>query len=236
MAEHSIVGRVVKEKSIVGIIDKGTGMGELPKASGLNAFPNPAYSVNGTDLAAVGAAIAEKAGVDAPAWPEGFVSAVEGIEGKQDAFYSSAGAMYIKNIEVPSDITFTFISGLYANATELERYIAQGANVAYATAIFDGCTKLKEVVIGRCGSLNHYIFRNCTSLETAVLGGIGYPVAGAGIYGFLGCTQSTLTITVYVDAVTFAEISANVIGTAPWGATNATIIYRNSTTGEVITE
>lgn len=80
MAEHSIVGRIVKEKSLVGSIDKGTGMGELPSAAGQSEFPMPAYSANGTDLASIQAAIAEKSGVEAPAFPDGWKAAVEGLK------------------------------------------------------------------------------------------------------------------------------------------------------------
>lgn len=80
-----------------------------------------------------------------------------------------------------------------------------------------------------------YIADNCEKLQTVILGSVG--VAVNSVYGraFGDCTNPNLTITIYVDAATLADIPAAVSGNSPFGAVNATIIYKNSTTGEVIT-
>ena len=84
-------------------------------------------------------------------------------------------------------------------------------------------------------SNNTYIADDCKKLQTVILGSVG--VAVNSVYGraFRDCTNSNLTITIYVDAATLADIPTAVSGNSPFGAVNATIIYKNSTTGEVIT-
>ena len=82
---------------------------------------------------------------------------------------------------------------------------------------------------------NTYIAARCEKLQTVILGSVG--VAVNSMYGraFGDCTNPNLTITIYVDAATLADIPTAVSGSSPFGAENATIIYKNSTTGEVIT-
>lgn len=84
-------------------------------------------------------------------------------------------------------------------------------------------------------SNNTYIAQDCEKLQTVILGSVG--VAVSSVYGraFRYCTNPNLIITIYVDAATLADIPAAVSGNSPFGAVNATIIYKNSTTGEVIT-
>ena len=77
--------------------------------------------------------------------------------------------------------------------------------------------------------------RNCKKLQTVILGSVGVAVREMGIKAFANCTDPNLTITIYVDAATLADIPAAVSNNSPFGAVNATIIYKNSTTGEVIT-
>lgn len=84
-------------------------------------------------------------------------------------------------------------------------------------------------------SSSTYIASHCEKLQTVTLGSVG--VAVSSMYGraFRGCINPNLTITIYVDAATLADIPTAVSGSSPFGAVNATIIYKNSTTGEVIT-
>lgn len=69
----------------------------------------------------------------------------------------------------------------------------------------------------------------CTGLETVEIGSIGYPVSPT-IYTFKGCTQTGLTITAYSTSAK----SDTVLSSIRNGATNATIIIKDSTTGEII--
>ena len=82
---------------------------------------------------------------------------------------------------------------------------------------------------------NTYIAEDCEKLQTVILGSVGVAVSSMYNRAFRGCTNPNLIITIYVDAATLADIPADVSGNSPFGAVNATIIYKNSTTGEVIT-
>lgn len=88
-----------------------------------------------------------------------------------------------------------------------------------------------------CAYNNTYIVESgCPNLTDVTLGKIGTPVVGT-VYNnaLAGAKSSDLVITVYVDANTLTD-AKTITGNQPWGATNATVVYRNSTTGEVITE
>lgn len=116
------------------------------------------------------------------------------------------------------------------------------ARVAGITAIYGGAnpnpfsnSSIVTLELPSLQSNNTYIAAHCEKLQTVILGSVG--VAVSSVYGraFRDCTNPNLTITIYVDAATLADIPEAVSGNSPFGAVNATIIYRNSTTGEVIT-
>ena len=88
---------------------------------------------------------------------------------------------------------------------------------------------LETLLLPKLQYSGHYWIRNAKGLKTVQLGSIGYPINGLGDYAFWNCTQNDLTITVYV-----ADDATLPVSKSPWGATNATIIYRSATTGEVI--
>lgn len=88
--------------------------------------------------------------------------------------------------------------------------------------------------LGVASNNSYIVEESCSELVDVTLGGIGDPVVGTMYANALkGCTNSDAVITVYVDYATLAEAQA-FHSNAPWGATNATIVYRNSTTGEVL--
>lgn len=110
---------------------------------------------------------------------------------------------------------------------------------AVATAMpaqpFSNCTALKVLrlpkVSGEFTAGTYSIAENCTSLETVEIGSIGYALYNNNSYNsFKGCTQTGLTITVY----TTTESQAKMLESIRNGATNATIILKDSTTGETI--
>ena len=94
---------------------------------------------------------------------------------------------------------------------------------------------LKTLILPKLQYGGHYWARQATGLEKVQLGSIGYPVTSLGNYFFNKVTQNNLEITVYVDATSVSGITSAVKGSDPWGATNATVIYRSSRTGEIIT-
>ena len=97
--------------------------------------------------------------------------------------------------------------------------------------MFYGCTALKTVNFTSLQSIvesvpssssTDGVFGNCTALESVTLGSAGHPVTAlTGNYIFKNCTQSGLTITIYTSG------GASLSG-SPWGATNATIVYKSA--------
>lgn len=80
---------------------------------------------------------------------------------------------------------------------------------------FDGCTALNEITIPKnVTSISAYAFWNCKGLKTITFKGVPNSVDS---WAFRNCTQSDLTI--------YCPWSAGEVAGAPWGATNATIIY-----------
>lgn len=235
-----LVGRITAPKLLTARIDKGTGMGELPSAVGLSEFPMPAYSANGIDLTSVQTAIAEKSGVEKPVFPEGWIGAVEGIEKPPEVFYTPlSGVMYHRVMDFRGSSSAIAVSA-YKNAAMLEEFyapeIACDKVAQFGQEAFSGCTALKIVYLPKVTYCMHYNFRTCTALQKVQLGSVRYPVTAMTTLVFSGCSQADLEVTIYVDATRMDDIPTQVKSVAPFGATNATIIYRNSTTGEVITE
>lgn len=78
---------------------------------------------------------------------------------------------------------------------------------------------------------------NAPKLNQIIFGGIGFPCVElkSTALAYASTFGSNLTVTVYVNSNSVAEISADIKAAAPWGFTTATIVYRNSTTGDVLT-
>lgn len=189
---------------------------------------------------------------------KGFGAAVDGIQAGDDTYLADSGsyAMYKKTM----DLQANGIPFLYGCA-ELEEVHAPNFNGAIAANTFRNCPKLKIVDIPNAKNVgssfafwgdtaletlafpklnnasnggwnNAGTFRDCTGLKTVQLGSVGYSAYPTSSYiydAFLSDTQSELMITIYVPDKATLPISGQ-----PWGATNATIVYRSTTTGEVI--
>lgn len=168
------------------------------------------------------------------------VNVSSGGGGQTHVYYTRRGVCYVPNMIIePHDGIYngSGFGSMYERATELETVeiprIESNSSVA---STFAYCSKLKRAIIPKITIYGHYWFRSCTSLEEVQLGSIGYPVTSIAVYTFYQVTQSTLTITIYVNANSLSEIPTAITNNSPHGATNATIIYRNSTTGNVISE
>lgn len=110
---------------------------------------------------------------------------------------------------------------------------------------FFGCTSLKKAYLPKANGFAYngfsdFSFGNCTALQLIQLGSVGFPISqmveNAPYMPFFGCTNPELVIEIYCNYATLSELPQALTKGSPWGATNATIVYRNSTTGEVITE
>lgn len=202
--------------------------------------------VNDTTLTDIADAIREKNGTEDTYKPSQMADAVRGIEsGGIEVFNNADGALYTKHMKLTNvylkDSDIAIMTSKYRSCENLETVEisgqAIGANTNITpTSVFSNCKKLSCVIIDNITKYGHYCFQDCTALRNVILGSIGIPVVSmASAYIFRYCTQDFLEITIYVDATTLANIPTDVTKNAPWGATNATIIYSNSTTGEVIT-
>lgn len=154
--------------------------------------------------------------------------------GGTDLYYNEWSHLYVKNMDMPIYHRDMGLNQYFIRATNLETiriYEAEGATGTYGTPqnTFDSCTALKTAHIEALPKYNHYFFKGCTALEEAQLGSIGVPVTAMTSLTFAQCTQSNLVITIYV-----ADDATLPLSGSPYGATNATIIYRSATTGEVI--
>lgn len=161
-------------------------------------------------------------------------------------YINDYGTVYLKDmdlsgiskLDVDSVATRT---AMYAKCIHMRSMLCAAESVGAASLagtsnMVNGCTALETLAMPKAAYYGHYFARDCTSLKTVQLGSIGHPVTSMSERVFYNDTQNNLTITVYVDAATTADIVADVKNNAPWGATNATIVYRNSTTGEIIEE
>lgn len=155
--------------------------------------------------------------------------------GVEEVYCTKFGRVYVKNMELITTVDNMdpgMLNGTYQNADELETVYMHGTPWTSTVGLqntFNTCGKLKHATIEQVRRYSNYVFIRCPMLETAQLGCVGNGVLA--LYNtFYGLTQQNLTITIFVD-----DETAIPLANSPWGATNATIVYRSSTTGEVRT-
>ena len=122
------------------------------------------------------------------------------------------GAKYI-SAEFPISLTGRLPDNLFANSSVLKTIKAPGITS-----------------LDTSGGIGNGQFLTCTGLENCEIGSIGYGVTYCETWNFKNCTQSGLTITIYTTGAYADTAVANIRN----GATNATIIIKDSTTGETI--
>ncbi len=160
-------------------------------------------------------------------------------EGGEEVFFDSyCGCGYTKNVVYPRNNN---VARVYQECAHLETFSAPNFEISYPYNNAEYfCTyneNLRTLDLPVAKSFGHYNFQYNTGLKEVTCGSIGNPMEGGGLgYSFRGVTQSDVVFTIYTSAATLEE--ANTLhsgGPASWGATNATVIYRDATTGEVIT-
>ena len=98
--------------------------------------------------------------------------------------------------------------------------------------VFKHCPNLETIYLPKVSGFlegGNFIIQDCPKLKTAELGSVGNGVV-IGTYAFQNCTQTGLTITIYCAS---DKADANLSAIRNY-ATNATIIIKDSTTGETI--
>lgn len=106
---------------------------------------------------------------------------------------------------------------------------------AECNGLFNHCTalitvKLPKFISSTSNSNEDGQFAYCTALTNVELGSVGNTVQSVGSQLFSYCTQAGLNITVY----TTSELADTIIANIRNKATNATIILKDSTTGETL--
>lgn len=188
-------------------------------------------------LTAIANAIRNKTGKTDPMTLDQMPAEIEGIEagGGDIVKYSTAGKMYIEHVVVPEFVTELTNEGTY-DIYGIKSIIALGLTKISGHYQFGRVDNIVEKLV--CPRLSswgtgYWCYRS-KALKIVQAGSVGYPVVSMpNQNGFLWAPQPEITI--YVDATTIAEVPEEVRNYAPFGSDNATIIYRNSTTGEVIT-
>lgn len=142
------------------------------------------------------------------------------------------GCTYLEEVHAPNS-TVSIATNQFHDCPNLKIIDVPNVTSIAGVTAFGGCIALKQVAFPKVKTwYNLNVFIGCTALEQVQLGSVGNPInaVGSSKYSvFNGCTQSGLTITLYV-----ADDAVIPFNYQPWGATNATIVYRSATTGEVL--
>lgn len=88
-------------------------------------------------------------------------------------------------------------------------------------SVFSECTGITNINAPGVTNISGSAFSKCTNLATAVIGSEGNPVTNISSSAFSNCTNLT-DITVYVSD------PATALANSPWGATNASIVYKQA--------
>lgn len=141
-----------------------------------------------------------------------------------------SGMLYVPHMVIPDTAT-EFRNSFLNEAEELVTLEAKALLSAYQFAsALQNLSKLESVSWPNQTSYqggNTRTCNGCSALTQVQMGSIGHPVTNININ--MGGATAGKTVTVYCTA-----ISAITVGLVPWGAGD-TVIYRDSTTGEVLT-
>lgn len=163
-----------------------------------------------------------------------------GPNGEKLIYDSKIGMFYPEKMDITMNNSNAnnIFSGKYRLAQYLEeatvrgyKYIGQAGKGEHA---FSGCSKLKKIVFPNgLYTSNSYIASSCPVLQEVVIGSVGNPT-NTTLYNnaFQGSGDSATgakTITLYIPDSTPIPLA-----NAPWGFSGATVIYRSSTTGEIM--
>lgn len=141
-----------------------------------------------------------------------------------------SGMLYVPNMVIPDTAT-AFRNDFLNGATELITLEAKALVNAYQfVGVLQNLTKLESVSWPNQTSYlggNTNTCNGCTALTQVQMGSIGHPVTNIDIT--MGGAKAGKTVTIYCTA-----ISAITVSHLPWEVQD-TVIYRDSTTGEVLT-
>lgn len=163
---------------------------------------------------------------------------------------STAGTMYGENTVIDSGVPYYGVKKLTGaqhlksvKCLRTEAYGGDFNNRFEMNEAFKGCSLLESVQLLNGLSTSGYcedIIKDCPNIKEFITGDIGFPnTVGMGTTSGSYLTFRDITIEfdiiIYTTATTLATVPSYLKTGSPWGATNATIIYKNSVTGEVLT-
>lgn len=208
---------------------KGYGEGET---AGYNQGNSDGYETGYTKGNSDGYANGYENGYDS-----GYVKGEESAE----VFVAPSGVYYKRNTVLEQVGSFYAAPGItgsmYYGASELETFTTNYPGLIGAQWALRDCGKLREAHFPKATGMwlgNTNFFGGNTALEKVSIGSIGVPVQRMDAGSF---KTPPIILELYVNAETIADIPTMVTNYVPgmWNV-DATVIYRNSTTGEVITE
>lgn len=170
--------------------------------------------------------------------------------GSPTLYYNSAsnGTLYAENTIIDSATPTSALKKL-AGAANLKtvrclKTSDYGGNTANSIiSAFLGCPLLEEVTFLNGISTSGYsedLIKDCPNIKKFTTGDIGYPNtvgmgSASGNYKSFRNIAIAFNIIIYTTATSLATVPSFLTSGSPWGATNATVIYKNSVTGEVLT-
>jgi len=136
--------------------------------------------------------------------------------------YCFAYCAALTSIDVSTVVTL----GNYAfqNCTALTS-LSFPALTSIGAFAFLACSGLTSLTMPVCVNYSQQrIFSGCTGLQSVQMGSVGHAVTAVSNLAFQGCTQSTLTITVYTTGDKVDSLLTNIRNTA----TAATVVFKAS--------
>lgn len=172
---------------------------------------------------------------------------VSGGGGGTPTLYSNGSTFYAEDTVIDADATYAMIKKLKAatlmKSVKCLKASAYGGSNFQINTAFEGCTLLETVQLLNGMSSSGYcedIIKDCPNIKEFITGDIGYPNdTGMGSTNWTYYTFRNIAVAfdiiIYTTATTLASVPSALKTGSPWGATNATVIYKNSVTGEVLT-
>ena len=162
------------------------------------------------DYAAMIKGIAER-NVETLVFPKGTESVADGYMVNGGSTNTFAKITTITDVVFPAGLV-SVGSSAFKGCTSLENVNLENVNAIKFSA-FEGCTSLKSANLKNIKTIGNDAFKGCAALENVFLPSTVESIQSSAF----GSTSATLTI--------YCGFSEGAVSGAPWGATNATIVY-----------
>ena len=162
------------------------------------------------------------------------------IVGNQAIFYAED---MILDATAPNGSVKLLQGAAYLKKIKFLKNTALGGTSYQVYKAFYNCPLLESVQVLNgfdSGGYCEDIVASCPNIKEFIVGDIGYPnTVGmgptSGSYQLFRNITIPFDIIIYTTATSLSDVPAILTNGSPWGATNATIIYKNSETGAVLT-